>query len=261
MLSPTEILDARILIIDDQLANVQLLELLLSDAGYTQVTSAVNSEDAHALRRKTDYDLILLDQQMPNPNGLAVLEGFQQNHASNHMPVIVLTAHPSHRLRTLQAGARDIVSIPFDLLEIKRRVHTMLEVHLLHKKLDAFDQLLEAAVMQRTAELRKSEASYKALAELATDWFWEQDEQGALIKASGPVGEILGLPTADGADSERRTLHAKIAAREPFLNHPYSCLAPDGKRRQYLVSGEPIFGQYCRFVGYRGIGQETALHA
>lgn len=252
MLSPTEILDARILIIDHQLANVQLLELLLSDAGYTQVTSAVNSEEAHALRRKTDYDLILADQQMPNLSGLA---------ATAHMPVIVLTALPGHRFRALQAGTRDIVNMPFDLVEIKRRVHTMLEIHLLHKKLDAFDQLLEAAVVQRTAALRESEAHYKALAELATDWFWEQDEHGSLTKVSGPVDDILGTPTTDGADVERRILHAKIAAREPFLNYPYSCLAPDGKRKQYLVSGEPIFGQYCRFVGYRGVGQETALHA
>lgn len=261
MLRPSEILDARILIIDDQLVNVQLLELLLSDAGYTHVNSAVNSEQAHALRRKNDYDLILLDQHAPNLNSLAMQEGLRPNESTAPIPVIVLTSQPCHRLRASQSGTRDIVSAPFDLVEIKRRIHTMLEVHLLNKKLDAFDQLLEAAVQQRTAELSENAARYKSLLELATDWFWEQDEHGTLTKVSGAMRDILGQPAADGNDRPRDTLHTKIATREPFLNYLYRYLDPYGRRKQCLVSGEPIFGPYCRFVGYRGVGQETTPHA
>jgi diguanylate cyclase (GGDEF)-like protein len=132
----TDILSARILIVDDQKSNVSLLEQLLGEAGYARVTSTVNPQEVCALHRKNRYDLILLDLQMPGMDGFQVMAALKTNESDGYLPVIVLTAQPGHKLRALQAGAKDFISKPFDLVEVKTRIHNMLEVRLLYKKLE-----------------------------------------------------------------------------------------------------------------------------
>ena len=269
MIEPTEILNARILIVDDQAANVQLMEQVLQSAGYTGVTSTMCPEEVGALHQKNKYDLILLDLQMPVMDGFQVMEGLKASATDAYLPVIVLTAQPGHKLRALQAGAKDFVSKPFDLIEVKTRIHNMLEVRLLYKRLADFNKVLEQTVLERTAELRESEARYRSLTELASDWYWEQDENGVFTKVSGPVLELLGNraqgSVAQGQDgqasdwdaTDRETLLASIAAREPFLDFPFHRLNADGSRQRFRVSGEPMFSLNGRFLGYRGIGVEV----
>ena len=103
-LDPREILDASILIVDDQEPNVSLLTQLLGDAGYTRVASTMNPLEVCALHRKHCYDLILLDLQMPGLDGFQVMEGLKTNVADSYLPVIVLTAQPGHKLRALAGG-------------------------------------------------------------------------------------------------------------------------------------------------------------
>jgi PAS domain S-box-containing protein len=268
MIGAPDILNARILIVDDQKSNVSLLEQLLGEAGYTCVTSTMNSQEVCALHRKNRYDLILLDLQMPGMDGFHVMAGLKTNESDGYLPVIVLTAQPGHKLRALQAGAKDFISKPFDLLEVKTRIHNMLEVRLLYKKLDSYNQLLEQTVQERTAELRESEARYRSLTELASDWYWEQDENGNFTKVSGPVLEMLGIRVDpfignnNAAEvtgwnaAEREELQVKIAAREPFLDFVLSRVNTDGSEQRFQVSGEPIFNQSCRYIGYRGLGVE-----
>ncbi len=266
-----DILEARLLIVDDQEANIRLLERVLGEAGYTSLTSTMDPLQVCALHRKNDYDLILLDLQLPVMDGFQVMAGLQAGAAYRYLPVIVLTAQPGHKLRALQAGAKDFISKPFDLLEVKTRIHNMLEVRLLYRRLEAHNVLLEETVQQRTAELRESEARYRSLTELASDWYWEQDESGSFTKVSGPVMEMLGIrvDTLEGTskaevvhdsgwnEAERATLRAAIAAREPFLDFTFSRVNADGSLQQYRVSGEPMFNSACRFIGYRGIGVEV----
>lgn len=267
MIDTTDILNANILIVDDQEANVQLMEQLLEGAGYTGVTSTMRPQEVCALHQKNHYDLILLDLQMPVMDGFQVMEGLKAITTDAYLPVIVLTAQPSHKLRALQAGAKDFVSKPFDLIEVKTRIHNMLEVRLLYKRLADFNQVLEQTVLARTAELRESEARYRSLTELASDWYWEQDDNGVFTKVSGPVREMLGIAAQDGAQgqsgladgwdlSDRETVRAHIAAREPFLDFPFHRVHADGSRQQFRVSGEPMFSLNGRFMGYRGIGVE-----
>jgi PAS domain S-box-containing protein len=268
MFNAADILNANILIVDDQESNVVLLQQLLSEAGYTSVASTMKPQEVCALHRKNRYDLILLDLQMPGMDGFQVMEGLKSNIADQYLPVIVLTAQPGHKLRALQAGAKDFISKPFDLVEVRTRIHNMLEVRLLYRKLEDYNIILEQTVLERTAELRESEARYRSLTELASDWYWEQDEAGKFIKVSGPVLEMLGIrvePFAgDGADDEndgwdeveRQALQAKIAARQPFLDFVFNRVNADGSTQQFHVSGEPMFNQSARFIGYRGIGQE-----
>jgi PAS domain S-box-containing protein len=261
---------AKILVVDDQEANVALLEETLRQAGYTGVTSTRNPQEVCALHRKNRYDLILLDLQMPGMDGFQVMEGLKTNDSDPYLPVLVITAQPGHKLRALQAGARDFISKPFDLVEVTTRIRNMLEVRLLYRRLEQQNQQLEAAVQERTAELRESEARYRSLTELASDWYWEQDENGNFTKVSGPVLEMLGIRVdsladdsapggrpADGwNDAERCALQAAVEAREPFLNFVFSRVNADGSRQSFQVSGEPMFGAACKFLGYRGIGVE-----
>jgi len=266
MINPPDILNARILIVDDQETNVALLEQLLADNGYTAVTSTMLPAEVCALHRKDPYDLILLDLQMPVMDGFAVMEGLKTNTIDAYLPVIVLTAQPGHKLRALQAGAKDFISKPFDLVEVKTRIRNMLEVRLLYKQLENYNRQLEQTVQERTAQLSESEARYRSLTELASDWYWEQDEKGAFTQVSGPVEEMLGLqveapgagavPAAGWNEAERQMLRAAIAAREPFLDFVFSRVNADGSRQKFQVSGEPMFGPACRFLGYRGIGME-----
>lgn len=264
----SEILKASILIVDDQASNVLLLEQLLAQTGYTSVSSTQDPKEVCALYRKNRYDLILLDLQMPVMDGFEVLEGLKANAVGDYLPVLVITAQPGHKLRALQAGAKDFISKPFDLIEVKTRIFNMLEVRLLYKKLENSNAILEQTVRERTAELRESEARYRSLTELASDWYWEQDENMKFTKVSGPVLEMLGIKVdtlAGGPDEdmgyrwneeERRRLQETISARKPFLDFIFHRVNADGSKQQFRVSGEPMFDGFCRFIGYRGIGVE-----
>ena len=267
-ISTTEIFDASILIVDDQEVNVTLLEQMLHGAGYVRVMSTSVPQEVCALHRKNHYDLILLDLQMPGMDGFQVIEALKAGATDDYLPVLVITAQPGHKLRALQAGAKDFVSKPFDLVEIKTRIHNLLEVRLLYKKLENNNAVLEQTVAERTAELRESEARYRSLTELASDWYWEQDENGNFTKVSGPVLEMLGIrvdalegkqsaPVAGWNEAEREQLQATIAARQPFLEFAFSRINADGAKQCFRVSGEPMFNRSSRFIGYRGIGVEV----
>ena len=269
MLSPSDILNASILIVDDQDANLRLLERMLREAGYTHIATTLDPQAVCALHRDHQYDLILLDLQMPVMDGFQVMENLQAIETDSYLPVLVITAQPGHKLRALQAGAKDFVSKPFDLIEVKTRIHNMLEVRLLYKQIANHNKLLEQTVLERTADLRESEARFHRLTELVSDWYWEQDENGNFTNVYGPALEMLGIKSnasPDGAkeidgerrnDAERAELDANMAARRPFLDLVYSRTNPDGSPQYLQVSGEPKFDPSGRFTGYRGIGMDV----
>jgi CheY-like chemotaxis protein len=259
MLSDDDILHARILIVDDQLAHVHLLERVLGEAGYLNVNATVDSQKVLALHREHPYDLILLDLQMPVLDGFGVMEALRGKSAGV-LPVIALTAQPGHKLCALQAGARDFINKPFDTVEVKLRIHHILEMILLQKKLQSHSQILERTVQERTAALLESERRYRSLTELAADWYWEQNDAGELITGHGPVLEMLGYTEAEaGAGWDLagcQTLQDKVAARQPFLDFVVQRLRADGSSQRFRISGEPTFDRTCRISGFRGVGTE-----
>lgn len=269
MISEQNILNAGILIVDDQQSNVHLLEEMLRDVGYARVTSTIDPYAVCELHRKNRYDLILLDLQMPDMDGFQVMEGLKDIETEGYLPVLVITAQPSHKLRALAVGAKDFISKPFDLVEVRTRIHNLLEVRLLYRKLENYSKVLEQTVLERTAELRESEARFRRLTELSSDWYWEQDEDGHFTKIFGPVLEMLGIQVDDalgntrddqGASwdvAEREILEANLSARRPFLDFVYSRTNPDGSSQYLMVSGEPMFDPSGRFTGYRGIGKDV----
>jgi PAS domain S-box-containing protein len=272
MLNAIDFHNANILIVDDLEANIALLQQLLSADGYRRVSSTTNPRLVGELHSREQFDLILLDLQMPAMDGFEVMQELKNKFLDDYLPVIVLTAQPGHKLQALQAGAKDFISKPFDLLEVKTRIHNMLEVRLLYKQLAQFNDLLERTVLERTAQLRASEERYRRLTELASDWYWEQDENGQFTKVSGPVLEMLGIQVANSPDTEltgasgwdereRSLLRLSIAAREPFLDFLFHRVNADGSVQQFRVSGEPAFNSLGRFLGYRGIGVEVPVLA
>ncbi len=132
MISSSDIFHGKVLIVDDQEANVSLLEQMLRGAGYVSIASTRDPNEVCELHLKNRYDLILLDLQMPGMDGFQVMESLKEIETGGYLPVLVLTAQPDHKLRALKAGAKDFVSKPFDLAEVLIRVYNMLEVRLLH---------------------------------------------------------------------------------------------------------------------------------
>jgi len=269
MINQQAILNASILIVDDQETNVQMLEQMLQDEGYQQVTSTMDPYAVAALHRDHHYDLILLDLQMPGMDGFEVMQALKEIDAEGYVPILVITAQPGHKLRALASGAKDFIAKPFDMIEVKTRIHNMLEVRLLYKQLENYNEVLERAVLKRTAELRESELRFQRLTELASDWYWEQDENGHFTKVYGPVQEMLGIPIVSSLgevkevqvshwnEAEREALAANIAARRPFLDFLSSRINADGTRQYFQMSGEPMFDVSGRFTGYRGVGRDV----
>ena len=147
MPSPSDILHANVLIVDDKAADVRLIERMLRGAGYGSITSTMDPREACELHRKNRYDLILLDLQMPGMDGFQLMDVLNKIEPNDYLPVLVISAHPGHKLRALQAGAKDFVSKPFDLAELLLRVHNMLEVRLLHEEARNYGKKLETLAL------------------------------------------------------------------------------------------------------------------
>jgi two-component system cell cycle response regulator len=148
MISSSDILHGRVLIVDNQEANVLLLERLLIGAGYVSITSTSDPGEVCALHAKNGYDLILLDIEMPRMDGFQVMEGLKEIETEGYLPVLAITAQPAHKLRALQGGAKDFISKPFDLAEVLMRVHNMLEVRLLHEAARNHSKMLEELALK-----------------------------------------------------------------------------------------------------------------
>jgi CheY-like chemotaxis protein len=173
MISAADILQAKILIVDDLSANLQLLERMLRNAGYVSITTTMDPGGVCELHRKNRYDLILLDLLMPGMDGFQVMESLKEIETDGYLPVLVITAQPGHKLHALKAGAKDFISKPFELAEVLARVHNMLEVRMLHlqtKKL--YDELV--AEHQRSIELSAQPGVMVGVEReerLATPWY------------------------------------------------------------------------------------------
>ena len=153
-ISSSDILRAKVLIVDDRRANVLLLEQMLRGAGYVSITSTTDPCEVCQLHRLIGYDLILLDLVMSRMDGFRVMEGLKDIDTVGYLPVLAVTANPSLKLRALQCGAKDFISTPFDLAEVLMRVRNMLEVRLLHLKLTQADQLKDDFLATISHELR-----------------------------------------------------------------------------------------------------------
>jgi putative two-component system response regulator len=147
---------ARILIVDDQAANIRLLRRILGDAGYTDVASTMEPRTVERLVGELHPDLIVLDLQMPGMNGLEVLRMLAERAGrGTFLPVLVITGDASReaRERALAAGASDFLTQPFDSTEALLRIGNLLHTRRLHLQLEAEKESLERRVEERSREL------------------------------------------------------------------------------------------------------------
>jgi len=163
MIRLSDILMAKMLIVDDLEANVAVLEQMLREAGYVGVTSTRDPREVAELHRQNRYDLVLLDLQMPGLDGFQVMTALKEVEPDGFLPILVVTAEPNHKLRALRAGARDFLSKPFELAEVLARVHNLLEIRLLHR----------SETLLNVARLEKSEERFKFVARAVSDGIWD----------------------------------------------------------------------------------------
>ena len=209
MLTPIDILGARILVVDDSSVNVLLLERILQSAGYTSVMTTTDPRAVVELYREHRHDLILLDLLMPGMDGFDVMRGLKDIETEGYLPVLVITAQPGHKLLALKAGAKDFVTKPFDQIEVLTRIHNMLEVRLLLRESHTYARLLERydpltglpnrrlfrVLLTRTLEQPDENQGIVSVLFVAIDRFRNvndalgRDTGGALLRQ---VGELLG---------------------------------------------------------------------
>tara|TARA_R110001592_G_scaffold59017_4_gene178898 strand:- start:143 stop:967 length:825 start_codon:yes stop_codon:yes gene_type:complete len=269
-MNPVDVHGASILLVDDQQKNLDLLEKSLSKAGYSNIQQSNDPAKVIELHLSGRCDLILLDMDFLGAGGFALMKSLRKHIASPYLCVIVLTDNLNFKLRSLQAGAKDALGKPFEMVELLARIHNVLEARLSYRSLEAHIGKLEQQFNERTTELQESEARFRGFTDLVSDWYWEQDTTGSFTKVSGPVPEILGIAVDSTAEStntllgtgwnaqEQSILRGKISAREPFLDFEFSRNTPEGGQQTYLVSGQPMFDRTCNFLGYRGIGVEIS---
>jgi len=134
MIDATDILSARILIVDDDADAANTLAQALTLNGYSAVSATSDPRAVRELHREHEYDLIVLDLQMPSLDGFAVMEGLREFERDGYLPVLAITGEPGHRMRSLKLGARDFLRKPVDIEELLLRVRNMIEVRLLYKE-------------------------------------------------------------------------------------------------------------------------------
>jgi EAL domain-containing protein (putative c-di-GMP-specific phosphodiesterase class I)/AmiR/NasT family two-component response regulator len=128
---------ARVLVVDDNPANLALLEAVLARAGVQHIHTTTDPRAALSRFDEIDPDIVLLDLHMPHLSGYAVLEEIARRAAGSYLPVLVLTADTTREAihRALGSGARDFVTKPFDAAEVTLRVHNLLETRYLYATL------------------------------------------------------------------------------------------------------------------------------
>ena len=188
----TDLKKASILVVDDEMANVRLLEKMLATIGYKNVICTTDPTRALSLYQEHKSDLILLDLDMPKLDGYKVMDQFNELTENSPPPILVLTAqhNQSYRQRALDSGARDYVTKPFDGNELLSRVRNLLEVQMAHKYMRFQNEILEQKVLERTHELH--ETRLQVVRRLGRAAEYRDNETGLHIIRMSKIAALLG---------------------------------------------------------------------
>jgi PAS domain S-box-containing protein len=184
---------ARLLIVDDERHNRQLLEVMLAPEGYVLLTAA-SGEEALALVADQPPDLILLDVMMPAMNGYQVAGVLKRNPATKNIPIIILTVMDDHdaKMLGLNAGAEDFLIKPVDRAELCMRVRNLLRLKEYGDYHDKYSQLLEVEVDSRTADLVESERLYRSTFDAAPVGIVHMGLDGRWVRVNLRLCDLLG---------------------------------------------------------------------
>lgn len=198
MITAAALRNARILIVDDEPNNVEMLRRILDREGFSRIESTTDSREAASLYVQHRPDLILLDLRMPHLDGLDVMTQLNEIAEASYLPILILSGDltPEARRDALSRGAKDFVSKPFQQDELLLRIRTLLETRLLYLQIQSQNQLLEAKVRERTRALE--EAQVEIVARLAVAAEFRDDNTGQHTQRVGQMSALLatqlGLP-------------------------------------------------------------------
>jgi putative nucleotidyltransferase with HDIG domain len=182
---------ARILIIDDEPGNVQVLRRVLEQAGFNKLDSTSDPREAAAIYVRSRPDLILLDLHMPYMDGLEVIDQLNQIIEASYLPIVMLTGDvtPEARREALLRGAKDFINKPFNPDEVLLRIRTLLETRFLYLHIQSQNQMLEAKVRDRTRELES--AQIEIIERLAKAAEFRDDSTGQHTERVGEMAALL----------------------------------------------------------------------
>jgi putative two-component system response regulator len=182
---------ARILIIDDEAPNVEVLRRLLERSGFARIQSTTDSREAARLYVDFRPDLILLDLHMPHLDGLEVMDELNELAEATYLPILILTGDvsPEARRDALSRGAKDFVHKPFNSDEVLLRIGTLLETRFLYLQIQSQNQMLEAKVRERTRELEG--AQFEIIERLAKAAEFRDDHTGQHTERVGQMAALI----------------------------------------------------------------------
>lgn len=264
---PEKLRNAQILVVDDEPANLKVIQRLLDRAGYTDVRSVSDPREVAPLFRDRKPDLLLLDLHMPHLDGFEVMHQLRDDlPAETYFPILILTGDtdPAVRQRALAAGATDFVNKPFDVVEVALRIRNLLETHRLHEMLRRHNETLEERVEERTHDL--AEAQVEILQRLALAAEFRDDITGHHAERVGILSSLLGERLGLGSEEVRllrraATLHdvGKIGIPDSILMKPGPLTSEEFEimRTHTVIGGRILSGS--RFPLLQ-MAREVALH-
>jgi putative two-component system response regulator len=247
-----EIESAKILIVDDNVSNVILLEKILKKAKYSNVLSTTDPRKVLDLYKTWDFDLILLDIQMPHMNGFQVLDQINGVINNDYLPVLVLTANTDNetRLRALKEGAKDFINKPFHAEEALGRIHNILEVRMLYNQRRRTAEILEAKVRERTQEL--VDTQLEIVRRLGRAGEYRDNDTGMHVIRMSKSCQRLALAAGLGEKLSELILHAspmhdvgKIGIPDHVLLKPGKLTADEWAiMKTHATIGADILGEH-----------------
>lgn len=201
MISTQQILQSKILVVDDQKLHSLFLKNILVQEGFTNISCINDPLKVSPSVLDFQPDLLILDLLMPQLDGFQIMSQLAEFRQMHYLPILVLSADKSSstRLKALQSGATDILSKPYETIEILFRIRNMIEMRILHLEVKNQNVVLEKKVFERTKELRDTQLEIiRRLAQAAE--CRDSDTGFHIIRMSHycmKLGEALGLNEAE----------------------------------------------------------------
>ena len=231
-----DVLSANILVVDDEPANVKLMERILASKGYSNVMSTLDPRQVKDIFLAQASDLIILDLNMPYMDGYQVMEQLQGLEDVSLPPILVVTAQNTsdYRQRALDNGGSDYVTKPFDAKEVLSRVRNLLDVQLAHTFMRRQNELLDKKVQERTAALQLAhhqlqETQLQVVRRLGRAAEYRDNETGLHIIRMSKIAELLGRAAGMSGEQTELLLNAAPMHDIGKIGIPDNILLKPGK--------------------------------
>ncbi len=224
-----EILASKILIVDDNQVNVTLLTAILEGEGYANLVGITDPREVLDLYGEHNFDIILLDLQMPHLSGFQVMEQLAGMVGDDYLPILVLTAKADAETkhRALRSGAKDYLTKPFDRIEVGHRIRNMLEVRILYNRQRQQRQRVEAEVRKRTEELRDTQ--FEFIRQLGRAGEYRDNETGMHVRRMSKGCQTLGRSLGFSEERSELILYASPMHDVGKIGIPDSILLKPGR--------------------------------